>query len=176
MISGNYPDSSEYEEVFGQLFEQDAPVWSWDKLGRLLGQGSLPWMAKGIMTVEDAKAAVDAGASALLVSNHGGRQLDGQRSSLSVLPAIRDAVGPAVEIALDSGVRRGADVVKAVALGADVVVLGRLAVYGLAAGGQAGMARVLELLGEEIRNILTLLGRGGIADLDRSALVAAEDD
>jgi len=176
VISGNYPDSSEYEEVFGQLFEQDAPVWSWDKLGRLLGQGSLPWMAKGIMTVEDAKAAVDAGASALLVSNHGGRQLDGQRSSLSVLPAIRDAVGPAVEIALDSGVRRGADVVKAVALGADVVVIGRLAVYGIAAGGQAGLARVLGLLADEIRTILTLLGRGGIADLDRSALVKAEED
>lgn len=175
VIGGNYPaGSADFGEVFGQLFEQSAPVWSWDKLGQLLLDSPLPWLAKGIMTVEDAKAAVAAGASALLVSNHGGRQLDGQRSSLEVLPAIRDAVGPDVGIALDSGVRRGSDLVKAVALGADVVVIGRLAAYGLAAGGQAGVARVLELLKAEVTSILTLLGRGGIADLDRSAVVRVE--
>ena len=176
VIAGNYPPTTgELEEVFGQLFDQDAPVWSWDKLGGLLSQTSLPWMAKGIMTVQDARAAVASGASALLVSNHGGRQLDGQRASLDALPEIRDAVGPGIGIALDSGVRRGADVVKAIALGADVVVLGRLAVYGLAAGGEAGVARVMELLRAEIRTILTLLGRGSIADLDRSALIRVED-
>lgn len=177
VLAGNYPpDTGELEEVFGQLFDEEAPVWSWETLGGLLAQGSLPWMAKGIMTVEDARAAVAAGASALLVSNHGGRQLDGQRSSLAVLPEIRDAVGPDVDIALDSGIRRGADIVKAIALGANVVVLGRLAVYGIAAAGEAGMTRVLELLASEIRTILTLLGRGSIADLDRSALVPAEED
>lgn len=174
-IGGNYPaGSSEFGDVFGQLFDQSAPVWSWDKLGGLLADSPLPWMAKGIMTVDDAEAAVAAGASALLVSNHGGRQLDGQRSSLGVLPEIRDAVGPDVGIALDSGVRRGADIVKAVALGADVVVLGRLAAYGLATGGQAGVARVLELLAAEVTTILTLLGRGSITDLDRTAVVRAE--
>jgi 4-hydroxymandelate oxidase len=85
-------------------------------------------------------------------------------------------VGPDVEIALDSGIRRGTDVVKAVALGADVVVIGRLAAYGLAAGGQAGVSRVLELLGAEIATVLTLLGRGSLADLDRDALIRVEPD
>ncbi len=173
VIGGNYPAGGdiELETVFGQLFYNDQPVWSWDKLGELMRHSSLPWMAKGIMTPEDAVAAVAAGASGLLVSNHGGRQLDGVMASLDALPAIRDAVGPSISIALDSGVRRGTDVVKAIALGADVVVLGRLAVYGLAAGGEAGVMRVMELLAEEITTVLTLLGRGGIAELDRSALV-----
>ncbi len=175
VIGGNYAaGSEEMTEVFGQLFEQQAPVWSWEHLSSLLRETSLPWMAKGIMTPEDALAAVEAGASALLVSNHGGRQLDDQLASLDVLPSIRAAVGPDVEIAMDSGIRRGADVVKAIALGADVVVLGRLAVYGLAAGGEAGVLRVLELLREEIVTVLTLLGRGDIAELDASALVRVD--
>lgn len=175
-VSGNYPPTpdSEINDVFGQLFELDAPVWSWEKLGRLLSGTSLPWMAKGILTPEDGVAAVEAGASALLVSNHGGRQLDGVISSLEALPAIRAAVGPSVEIALDSGVRTGSDIVKALALGADVVVLGRLAAYGLAAGGEAGVARVLELLKQELHSVLTLLGRGSIADLDESAVMPSE--
>jgi 4-hydroxymandelate oxidase len=133
-------------------------------------------MAKGIMTADDARAAVAAGASALLVSNHGGRQLDGQRASLDALPEVRAAVGPDVGIALDSGVRRGSDVVKAIALGADVVVIGRLAAYGLAVGGEAGLLRVLELLRAETTTVLTLLGRGSVADLSREALVRVEAD
>jgi isopentenyl diphosphate isomerase/L-lactate dehydrogenase-like FMN-dependent dehydrogenase len=176
VLGGNYPPGvGEMQAVFGQLFAQDAAVWSWERLGDLLAGGPLPWIAKGIMTPEDAVAAVAAGASGLLVSNHGGRQLDGQLASADVLPGIRAAVGAHVSIAVDSGIRRGADVVKARALGADAVVLGRLAVYGLAAGGETGVLRVLELLGDEIRTVLTLLGRGGLADLDASALVRAED-
>jgi isopentenyl diphosphate isomerase/L-lactate dehydrogenase-like FMN-dependent dehydrogenase len=173
LFGGNY---ASVEQALGQLLEQQAPVWSWAKLGGLLAQSILPWMAKGIMTVDDARAAVAAGASALLVSNHGGRQLDGQRASLDALPEIRDAVGPEIGIALDSGIRRGADIVKAIALGADVVVIGRLAAYGLAAGGEAGLLRVLELLRAEITTILTLLGRGSLADLNRDALVRVEAD
>ncbi|MGN9910184.1 alpha-hydroxy acid oxidase [Phytohabitans sp. LJ34] len=176
LFGGNYASLEQAFGQLGQLIEREAPVWSWEKLGGLLGQSSLPWIAKGIMTTDDARAAVGAGASALVVSNHGGRQLDGQRASLDALPEIRAAVGPDVGIALDSGVRRGADVVKAVALGADVVVIGRLAVYGLAAGGEAGLTRVLELLREEITTILTLLGRGGLADLGPDALVPVEAD
>ncbi|GGN83944.1 hypothetical protein GCM10010112_62800 [Actinoplanes lobatus] len=151
-------------------------MWSWNRLAGLLAQSTLPWMAKGIMTVEDARTAVAAGASALVVSNHGGRQLDGQRASLEALPGIRDAVGPAIPIALDSGIRRGADVVKAIALGADVVIIGRLAAYGLTAGGETGLSRVFELLSEEITTVLTLLGRGSPADLDRGALIRVEAD
>jgi isopentenyl diphosphate isomerase/L-lactate dehydrogenase-like FMN-dependent dehydrogenase len=176
LFGGNYASVEQAFGQLGQLLEQEAPVWPWSKLGGLLGQGTLPWMAKGIMTAEDARAAVAAGASALVVSNHGGRQLDGQRASLDVLPEIRDAVGPDVDIALDSGIRRGADVVKAIALGADVVVIGRLAAYGLAAGGEAGAARVLEFLRAEITTTLTLLGRGDLADLNRDALIRVEVD
>ncbi len=174
LFSGNYASVEEALGQLGQLLNQDAPVWPWSKLGGLLARGTLPWMAKGIMTVEDARAAVAAGASGLVVSNHGGRQLDRQRASLDALPEIRDAVGPKVAIALDSGIRRGADIVQAIALGADVVVIGRLAAYGLAAGGGAGLSRVLELLHAEITTILTLLGRGSLADLNRDALVRVE--
>ncbi|HEY8472393.1 MAG TPA: alpha-hydroxy acid oxidase [Natronosporangium sp.] len=176
LFGGNYDSVDQALGQLGQMLAHAAPVWSWRKLGVLLERGGLPWLAKGIMTADDARAAVAAGASGLIVSNHGGRQLDGQRASLDVLPEIRDAVGPEVAIALDSGVRRGADVVKAIALGADVVVIGRLAVYGLTAGGEAGVARVLELLRAEIMTILTLLGRGSIAELDRSALVAVDPE
>lgn len=173
-FAGNFAGIEQGLAQLGQLLEQRAPVWPWSKLSWLMAESSLPWMAKGIMTMEDALTAVAAGASALLVSNHGGRQLDGQRASLEALPEIRNAVGPDIAIALDSGVRRGADVVKAIALGADVVVIGRLAAYGLAAGGEAGMARVLELLRAEVTTILTLLGRGSIADLKHDALIRVE--
>jgi 4-hydroxymandelate oxidase len=176
IVGGNYPADSETSiyEVFGQLFDIDAPVWPWSKLGDLMTSVPLPWFAKGIITPEDAVAAVAAGASGVLVSNHGGRQLDGVTASIDALPAIRDAVGPDVGIAVDSGLRRGTDIVTAIALGADVVVLGRLAVYGLAAAGQAGVVRTYELLRDELRSVLTLLGRGGIADLDRRAVRRVE--
>ncbi|GAA4473788.1 alpha-hydroxy acid oxidase [Phytohabitans houttuyneae] len=176
LFGGNYATIDEAFRQLGQLIERETPVWPWSRLGGLLAQVGLPWMAKGIMTADDARAAVAAGASALVVSNHGGRQLDGQRASLDALPEIRDAVGPAVELALDSGIRNGADVVKAIALGADAVVLGRLAVYGLAAGGEAGLCRVFELLRAEITTILTLLGRGSLTDLTPAALIRAEPD
>jgi isopentenyl diphosphate isomerase/L-lactate dehydrogenase-like FMN-dependent dehydrogenase len=173
---GNYASDEETLSALGWFLETQAPVWSWSKLSGLVAHGTLPWIAKGIMTADDARAAVAAGASALLVSNHGGRQLDGQRASIAALPEIRDAVGPDMAIAVDGGIRRGADVVKAVALGADVVVIGRLAAYGVAAGGERGMSRVLELLRDEIMTVLTLLGRGNLADLDRNALVRVEAD
>jgi 4-hydroxymandelate oxidase len=169
---GNYPPDGDFsiEEVFGQLFTRDQPAWGWEQLGELMAETTLPWMAKGILTGEDAEAAAAAGASAVLVSNHGGRQLDGVPAAVEQLPEVVDAVGGELQIALDSGVRRGSEVVTAVALGADVVVLGRLAVYGLVAGGEQGVRRVLQLLREEIVTVLTLLGRGGVSELDRSAL------
>ncbi|CAN5326658.1 alpha-hydroxy acid oxidase [soil metagenome] len=172
VIGGNYPNGSEvaFEEVFGQIFSHAEPVWGWHKLGELMKTTTLPWMAKGILTAEDAVAAVEAGASALLVSNHGGRQLDGVVASLDALPPIRRAVGTEIEIAVDSGIRRGTDIVKALALGADVVVLGRLAVYALAAGGEEAVYRTLELLRDEITTILTLLGRGSAHEITESAV------
>jgi 4-hydroxymandelate oxidase len=171
LFVGNYTTISTALAQAGQLLEHRTRVWSWKRLGEVLDEASLPWMAKGIMTAADALAALEAGASALVVSNHGGRQLDGQRASLDALPEIREAVGPAVDIALDSGVRSGVDVVKALALGADAVLIGRLAVYGLTAGGEDGVRTVLELLRDEIATVLTLLGRGGVGDVGRDALV-----
>lgn len=173
LFSGNYASIAAAVEQAGQLLEHRAGVWSWKRLGEVLGEASLPWMAKGIMTAADALAALDAGARALVVSNHGGRQLDGQRATLDALPGIREAVGSEVEIALDSGVRSGTDVVKALALGADAVLIGRLAAYGLAAGGEDGVRRVLELLRDEIATTLTLLGRGGVNQVGRDAVVRA---
>jgi isopentenyl diphosphate isomerase/L-lactate dehydrogenase-like FMN-dependent dehydrogenase len=172
---GNYPPGGDtsLEAVFGQYFTRDQPVWGWEQLAELMTETTLPWIAKGILTGEDAEAAAEAGASAVLVSNHGGRQLDGVAGALDQLPEVAGAVGGEVQIALDSGVRRGSEVVTAVALGADVVVLGRLAAYGLAADGEHGVRRVLQLLREEIETVLTLLGRGGIGELDRWVLQEA---
>jgi isopentenyl diphosphate isomerase/L-lactate dehydrogenase-like FMN-dependent dehydrogenase len=172
VITGNYPADGPVtpEDVFGQLFTRDARVWSWDELAEAMTRTSLPWIAKGILTAEDATAAVRAGASAVLVSNHGGRQLDGAPAALDQLPEVVEAIGGRAQVALDSGVRRGSDVVKALALGADVVILGRLIAYGLAADGEAGVRRVLRLLRAEIETVLTLLGRGGVPDLGPEAL------
>jgi 4-hydroxymandelate oxidase len=172
---GNYPADGDVsiEDVFGSFFTRDQPVWSWEQLGELMAETTLPWIAKGILTAEDAEAAAAAGASAVLVSNHGGRQLDGAPGALDQLPEVAAAVGGELQIGLDSGVRRGSEVVTAIALGADVVVLGRMVAYGLAAAGEAGVRRVLQLLREEIVTVLTLLGRGDIGELDRTALQEA---
>jgi 4-hydroxymandelate oxidase len=170
VAGGNFADDEGSGDAFSDLFGGSGPAWDWEKLGRLMGRTTLPWMAKGVTTVQDAEAAIDAGASAIGVSNHGGRQLDHLPAALDVLPEIVGAVGGRARIAFDSGVRRGSDVVKALALGADVVLLGRLAIYGLVVGGEAGVARVLGLLREEVANILTLLGCAGLADLDRRFL------
>jgi 4-hydroxymandelate oxidase len=175
-VGGNYPPGGAValEEVFGQLFYRDAPIWTWDMLAEVMAAGGLPWMAKGILTGEDALAAADAGAAAVLVSNHGGRQLDGAASSLGQLVEVADALaGGPLQIAIDSGVRRGSDIVKALALGADVAVLGRTAAFGLAAAGEAGVARTHELLRDEIATIMTLAGRQRIADLDRALVQPA---
>ncbi|RVX40043.1 4-hydroxymandelate oxidase [Nonomuraea polychroma] len=170
VTGGNFAGDEGTGDAFADLFGGSGPAWTWEKLRRLMSGTSLPWMAKGITTVPDAEAAIAAGASAIGVSNHGGRQLDGLPAALDALPEIAGAVGDRAHIAFDSGVRRGSDVVKALALGADVVVLGRLAVYGLIAGGEAGVARVLDLLRQEVVNILTLLGCAGLNDLDRGFL------
>ncbi|GAA4181680.1 alpha-hydroxy acid oxidase [Gryllotalpicola koreensis] len=177
VVGGNYPGrgSSDLSDVFGQLFDRnEAGVWSWGELSDAMSDTQLPWIAKGILTAEDAVAATSAGASALVVSNHGGRQLDGAPASLAQLPEVRGAVGPETEILLDSGIRRGADVVKAVALGATAVIIGRLAAAALAAGGEAGVRRVLRLLREEQTTVLTLLGRGSITDLGADAVMRAQ--
>ena len=130
-----------------------------------------PIALKGILAPEDAKAAIDHGADAVIVSNHGGRQLDGVRSAISALPYVVDAVQGRAEVLLDGGVRRGTDVLKAVALGAKACMIGRPYMYGLASNGRAGVAKALDLLRNEIDLALALTGSTSLAALDRSAIL-----
>ena len=141
------------------------PDWTWDQLAEATARHQLPWIAKGILTPESAKEAVNAGASAILVSNHGGRQVDPAPASLDVLPEIAAAVQGKVPLLLDSGVRTGADVFLALALGASAVVIGRLAAYGLAAAGEHGVRRTIELLTQELRTLMILAGVPDIPSL-----------
>ncbi len=126
---------------------------------------------KGIMDVEDARIAADCGADALIVSNHGGRQLDGAVSSIRALPAIADAVGSKIEVWMDGGVRSGQDVLKAIALGAKSTFIGRPFLYGLGAMGEAGVTKCLDLIRDELDLTMALCGRSRIQDVDRSILV-----
>jgi len=145
-------------DMFTLGVSAQAPAWSWEQLARAAGRAGLPWIAKGILTARAAAAALAAGASGVIVSNHGGRQVDPAPASLDALPEVVAAVAGRVPVLLDSGVRSGADVLLALALGADAVVIGRLAAYGLAAAGEAGVRRVIELLGEELRTLMILAG------------------
>jgi L-lactate dehydrogenase (cytochrome) len=127
-----------------------------------------PIVIKGVLTGDDARRAIDAGASAIVVSNHGGRQLDGVSATLRALPGVVCAVRGQVEVLMDGGIRRGTDIVKALCLGARAVLGGRAYAYGLAAAGEAGVVRALEILRADLERTLKLLGCRSIADLDHS--------
>ena len=156
--------------MFRNGISAQAPAWSWDQLAAAAARQDLPWIAKGILTKEAAAAALTAGASAILVSNHGGRQIDPAPASLDALPEVAGAVAGRVPVLLDSGVRTGADVFVALALGADAVVIGRLAAYGLAAAGEAGVRRTIELLAEELRTLMILAGTPDITSITPGAV------
>lgn len=141
---------------------------TWEDLRWIREAWSGPVVIKGILTADDARRALDAGASAIVVSNHGGRQLDGVSASLRVLPEIVAAVNGRAEVLMDGGVRRGSDMVKAICLGARAVLIGRAYAYGLAAAGQAGVARALEILRTDAERTLKLLGCASIDALDSS--------
>jgi isopentenyl diphosphate isomerase/L-lactate dehydrogenase-like FMN-dependent dehydrogenase len=144
-------------EVAGNIFGDIDPSMSWRDLEWLAGHG-LPVVLKGVLTPEDARLAVDHGAAAVIVSNHGGRQLDGVPASIDALPRVVEEIAGRAEVLLDSGVRRGVDVLRALALGARAVLVGRPIVYGLAAAGEEGVLHVLQLLREEVELGLRLLG------------------
>jgi isopentenyl diphosphate isomerase/L-lactate dehydrogenase-like FMN-dependent dehydrogenase len=148
------------------------PGHTWADLEWMVAEWGGPVMLKGVMTGEDARRAVETGCAAIAVSNHGGRQADSLPAALDVLEEVVDEVGREAEVVLDGGVRRGTDVVKALALGARACLVGRPWVYGLAAGGVAGSVRAVEILREEIDRTLALIGRPGVHALDRSALSA----
>jgi lactate 2-monooxygenase len=149
------------------------PNQTWDRLAWLREQTSLPILLKGILHPDDAREAVRRGIDGIIVSNHGGRQVDGAIAALDALAAIADAVGGDFAILFDSGIRSGADVVKALALGADAVLLGRPYLWGLALEGRTGVETVLRMLLAELDLTMVLTGNMSVGELDRSALAAA---
>jgi L-lactate dehydrogenase (cytochrome) len=150
----------------GVLLEETTVTWQDLRWMRDAWRG--PLVVKGIHTGEDARCAIDAGADAVVVSNHGGRQLDGVRGSLRVLPEVVAAVNGRVEVMMDGGIRRGADIVKALCLGARAVLIGRAYAWGLGAAGGPGVTRVIEILRADMIRTMKLLGCSSVADLNPS--------
>jgi L-lactate dehydrogenase (cytochrome) len=146
------------------------PTLSWKDVEwvRSLWPGKL--ILKGILDVEDAKTAASAGAGALVVSNHGGRQLDGAPSSISALPKIVEAVGSQIEVMFDGGIRSGQDVLRALALGARSCMIGRSYIYGLGAGGEEGVAKAIDILAKELDVSMALTGTKRVQDIDRRVI------
>jgi L-lactate dehydrogenase (cytochrome)/glycolate oxidase len=160
-------------EAYGQWMGTPPPTW--EDIAWLREQWGGPFLLKGMVRVDDAKRAVDAGVSAITVSNHGGNNLDGTPAAIRCLPAIADAVGDQVEVLLDGGIRRGSDVIKALALGARAVMIGRAYLWGLAANGQAGVENVLDILHGGIDSALRGLGRASIHDLSPADILIPPD-
>ncbi len=146
------------------------PMLNWDDMARLKREWDGPMLIKGVLTAEDARKALGAGADGVVVSNHGGRQLDGSLATIEALPEIVDAAGCSV-VLIDGGFRRGSDIVKALALGANGVLLGRATLYGVAAGGEPGAARAVAILRDEVDRALALLGCHSISELSRTHIV-----
>jgi 4-hydroxymandelate oxidase len=144
------------------------PAFSWKDIDWLRSITPLPIVLKGVLRGDDAQRAIEHGVAGLLVSNHGGRQLDGALATLRALPDIVDAVQGRAEVYLDGGVRRGTDVLKALALGARCAFIGRPAVWGLAVAGEAGVRHVLEMLRDELSLAMGLAGCPSLMDVDRS--------
>lgn len=156
-------------EAYGQWM--DSPQPTWDDLAWLRERWDGPFMIKGITRVDDARRAVDTGATAISVSNHGGNNLDGTPAAIRVLPAVVDEVGDEVDVIMDGGIRRGSDVLKAVALGAKAVMIGRAYLWGMAANGQAGVENVLDILSGGLNSGLMSLRRSSPSELTRENLV-----
>jgi heme/flavin dehydrogenase (mycofactocin system) len=156
-------------QAYGEWMQSPAPTW--DDVRWMREQWGGPFMLKGVMRVDDAERAVDAGVTAISVSNHGGNNLDGTPAAIRALPAIAEAVGDQIEVVFDGGIRRGSDVVKAVALGAKAVMIGRAYLWGLAANGQAGVENVLDILRSGIDSALLGIGRSSVRELTANDLV-----
>ena len=163
--------SSIAKGVMEYINEQYDPAMSWKDAEYVVKKWGGPFALKGVMSVEDAKRAVDIGASAIMLSNHGGRQLDGSRSPFDQLPAIADAVGGKIEIILDGGVRRGTHVLKALSLGATACSFGKGFLFALGAGGQKGVEQILKRMRDEIRRDMILLGCKSIKELNKTKIV-----
>jgi pre-mycofactocin synthase len=159
--------------AYGEWMQTPPPGWA--DVAWLREAWGAPFLLKGVIRVDDAKRAVDAGVSAISVSNHGGNNLDGTPATIRALPAVAEAVGAQIEVLLDGGVRRGSDVVKALALGARAVMIGRPYLWGLAAGGQAGVENVLDIFRNGVDSALLGLGRSSVHELTPEDLVMSAD-
>ncbi|KGM87218.1 L-lactate dehydrogenase (FMN-dependent) [Roseovarius mucosus DSM 17069] len=165
-------DPSSLSTWTAEAFDQ---ALDWDRIRQFRKMWDGPLIIKGIMDPRDAREALNVGADAIIVSNHGGRQLDGALSAIRALPAIVDAVGDKIEVHLDSGIRSGQDVLKALAMGAKGTYIGRAFVYGLGAMGEAGVTRALEVIHKELDSSMGLCGRRDVKTLDRDILMIPED-
>ena len=163
--------SSIDRSVMGYINEQFDPSMNWKDAEYCVKKWKKPFALKGIMSVEDAKKAIDIGASAIMISNHGGRQLDGSRAPFDQLAEIVDAVGDNIEVILDGGIRRGTHVLKALALGAKACSFGKGYLFALGAGGQNGIESMLQIMKAEIKRDMTLMGCKSVKDLNRSEVV-----
>lgn len=161
----NYGEGKSDPAMLREQLEFNEPRWGWEKAAEVIRNSPLPILVKGVMSEEEANQCLEAGALGLYVSNYGGRTVDRQPSTISVLARVRAAAGSDVPIIFDSGIRRGSDIATAIALGANVVALGRAVGYGLAADGEAGVRRVLEILRAEFWTTLGHLGCSTVAEL-----------
>lgn len=170
------PPGGEAPTFFGAYGEwMSTPPPTWDDIVWLREQWGGPFMLKGITRIDDAKRAVDAGVSAISVSNHGGNNLDTTPASIRVLPGIADEVGKDIDVVLDGGIRRGSDVAKALAFGAKAVMIGRAYLWGLAANGQAGVENVLDILRGGLDSAVLGLGKASVRELDRADFYVPDD-
>ncbi|WP_299656189.1 alpha-hydroxy acid oxidase [uncultured Tateyamaria sp.] len=173
-IVGHVDGISDASSLGAWTAEQFDPTLDWSKVAKLKEQWGGKVILKGILDADDARMALKVGADAIIVSNHGGRQLDGALSSIRALPSILDAVGDQVEVHLDSGIRSGQDVLKALAMGAKGTYIGRAFVYGLGAMGKAGVTEALNVIHKELDTTMALCGETNVADLGRHNLLVPE--
>ena len=174
-IVGHVDGISDTSQLGAWTAEQLDPSLDWGKIAKIKEMWGGKVILKGILDAEDAKMALKVGADAIIVSNHGGRQLDGAMSSIKMLPSILDAVGDQIEVHLDSGIRSGQDVLKAVAMGAKGTYIGRAYIYGLGAMGQAGVSKALEVIHKELDISMALCGKRKISELDQDVLLVPKD-
>jgi len=170
-IVGHVDGVGDMSSLADWTINQFDPSLSWDDVREIRKQWGGKIIIKGILDVEDARQAVNVGADAVVVSNHGGRQLDGAPSSIAALPAIVDAIGDKCEVWMDGGIRTGQDVLRAVALGAKGTLIGRAFLYGLGAGGRDGVTKVLEILHKELDLTMALCGRSNLSEVDDTILI-----
>jgi L-lactate dehydrogenase (cytochrome) len=170
-IVGHNKNVKDTRDLAAWTAEQFDPTLNWDDVKRIRDRWGGKLILKGILDVEDAELAAQSGADALIVSNHGGRQLDGAPSSISMVAPIVQAVGSRIEVLMDGGVRSGQDVLKALALGAKGVFIGRAFIYGLGAMGEAGVAKALEIIRKELDLTMALCGMRDVRQITRDVVL-----